>query len=365
MKVLFLANIPSPYRVAFFNELGKFCDLTVLFERYSAADRDKRWNSGQHKNFNAVFLNGVKLGTDASFSLECLKYLKKNKFDVIVLAGYSSPTGILSFMHCRLHKIPYIISSDGAFMREEHGLKHKFKRFLLSKSKAALVTNEETKKYINTYGINEDKIYIYPFTSLYQTDLLQSVTSQDEKHALKEKLGIKENKVVISVGRFIHIKGYDILLNSWRSISANTGLYIIGGTPTEEYLRMVKELKLKNVHFVEFMNKKDLFDYYKASDLFVFPTRGDVWGLVINEAMACGLPVITTDRCGAGLALVKEEKNGHIVPIDNSDALSEKMNELIDNEEKLNLYAEESLKIIKNYTFENMAKIHIDVFKKL
>ena len=365
MKVLFLANIPSPYRVAFFNELGKLCDLTVLFERHNAADRDERWDSGQYKNFNAVFLKGIKIGTDASFSLEYLKYLKKDKFDVIVLAGYSSPTGILSFMHCRLHKIPYIISTDGAFMREERGLKYKFKRFLLSKAKAALVTNEETKKYINTYGISEDKIYIYPFTSLYQAELLQNIIGQDEKEALKEKLGIKENKVVISVGRFIHVKGNDVLLNSWRSMPSNVGLYIIGGTPTDEYLNMVKEFELKNVHFVDFMSKENLLEYYKASDLFVLATRGDVGGLVINEAMACGLPIITTDRCGAGLALVKEDKNGHIVPVDDSNALAKKINEAINDEQKLIAYSKESLRIIRDYTFQNMAKAHIEVFKKL
>ncbi len=365
MKVLFLSNIPSPYRVSFFNELGKLCDLTVIFERESAADRDKRWDSGQYENFNAVFLKGIEIGADASFSLGYLKYLKKNKFDVIVLAGYSSPTGILSFIHCRLHKIPYIVSSDGAFMRDEKGLKYKFKRFLLSKAQAALVTNEETKNYISSYGINRDKIHIYPFTSLHQSDLKENVISLAEKQDLKKKLGINEGKVVISVGQFIYRKGYDVLLQAWQNQNSNVGLYIVGGTPTDEYFALVNDLKLNNVHFVDFMSKQELMKYYEAADLFVLPTREDIWGLVINEAMACGLPIITTDRCGAGLALVKEGQNGCIVPIDNVDKLAEKINQLINDEQKLASYSKESLDIIKDYTFENMAKVHIEIFEKM
>lgn len=56
-----------------------------------------------------------------------------------------------------------------------------------------------------------------------------------------------------------------------------------------------------------------------AADIFVHPTREDIWGLVVNEAMAKGLPVITTDRCVAGLELIKNESVGRIVPVENID----------------------------------------------
>jgi len=62
MKILYINNIPSPYRVEFFNELGKHCQLTVLFERSSALDRDKRWRAEEFLNFTGIFLKGKKIG---------------------------------------------------------------------------------------------------------------------------------------------------------------------------------------------------------------------------------------------------------------------------------------------------------------
>ena len=64
LKVLFLTNIPSPYRVDFFNELGKFCDLTVTFEGRTATDRNKKWKSDTFKEFKGYFLKGIRTGSD-------------------------------------------------------------------------------------------------------------------------------------------------------------------------------------------------------------------------------------------------------------------------------------------------------------
>ena len=94
MKVLFLTNIPSPYRVDFFNELGKLCDLTVLFETKSAKDRDATWAADKITNFKAVFLKGIRRGVAEAVCPGIFKYLTKKKFDVIVVGMYSSPTGM-------------------------------------------------------------------------------------------------------------------------------------------------------------------------------------------------------------------------------------------------------------------------------
>ena len=116
------------------------------------------------------------------------------------------------------------------------------------------------------------------------------------------------------------------------SLNKDVGIYIVGGEPTEEYLQMRASLGLGNVHFVGFQKKEALSRYYRAADLFVLPTREDIWGLVINEAMAYGLPVITTDRCVAGLDLVEEGVNGSIVPVEDAAALAGKMKELLSSD---------------------------------
>lgn len=170
-------------------------------------------------------------------------------------------------------------------------------------------------------------------------------------------------KIVITVGQFIHRKGFDVLLNAWAKCNKEYELYIIGAEPTKEYHDIKEELHLDNVHFEGFKTKEKLKCYYQAADLFVFPTREDIWGLVVNEAMANGLPVITTDKCVAGLELIKDGENGYIVPAENPNELAKRINELLSNDWLLEKMARNNLQKIRRYTVENMAKLHIKVLE--
>lgn len=154
-------------------------------------------------------------------------------------------------------------------------------------------------------------------------------------------------------------------MRACRGIPSCYGVYIVGGEPTEEYIKLKQDFNLTNVHFIGFKSKKELKQYYMASDLFVLPTRQDVWGLVINEAMAYGLPVITTNKCIAGLELIKNQENGFIVPINNAEILADKINEILGNEIILKKIAENNLKKIKKYTIENMADEHMCIFRRI
>ena len=167
--------------------------------------------------------------------------------------------------------------------------------------------------------------------------------------------------MILAIGQFIHRKGFDILMQAASSVRPDAGIYIVGGEPTEEYKHLRQELGLTNVHFLGFQKKEQLAKIYKASDLFVLPTREDIWGLVINEAMAYGLPVVTTDRCVAGLDLVKNGVNGYIVPIEDAETLAEKLNQVLDGDmEKMGAA---SLEAIRPYTLENMAKTHWEILE--
>ena len=84
------------------------------------------------------------------------------------------------------------------------------------------------------------------------------------------------------------------------------GTILIGGSPNSTYLELAQYYRPKHLYFEGFKGKKELAKYFQAADLFVLPTREDIWGLVINEAMAYGLPIITTNKCIAGLALLKD-----------------------------------------------------------
>lgn len=355
-RVLFLTNVPSPYRVDFFNELGKLCDLTVLFEKASSDERDESWKNFRFDNFNGIVLSGKSTAVDKSFAPSVKKYLSNKLYDRIIVANVATPTGMYAIQYMKMHRVHYWIEGDGAFPKNGKSVKELIKKYFISGADGYFSTSEMHDKYYLAYGAKEDRIYRYPFTSLSEKDIVAVPATTAEKLLLREKLGISEEKMIVSVGQMIPRKGFDVLLKSALSMPKNIGIYIIGGKPTDEYVRFVKENELSNVHFVDFMLKPELKEYYRAADLFVLPTREDIWGLVINEAMAQGLPVVTTDRCIAGLELVKNGENGYIVPVDDVSALTEKANSAINDSISM---AVDSLKKITEYTVEKMAESHI------
>lgn len=361
MKVLFLTNIPSPYRVDFFNELGKYCDLTVVFEGEYATDRDSNWSFAEIKTFKPVFLDGIRVSTDKFLSFGVLK-LFKEKWDFVITGMYSTPTIMLAIEYMRIKKIPFIFNADGGFARRENKFNFLFKKHFISAASVWLSTGKATTDYLVYYGAIREKCYTYPFTSVSESDVLTSAIAKEEKFLLKEKNGIKEKKCIISVGQFIKRKGFDILVEAIKDLNGDVGVYIIGGEPTEELIDLKTAYGLKNLHFVGFKTKEELSEYYKVADLFVLPTREDIWGLVINEAMSYGLPVITTNRCISGLEMVVDGKTGYIVESENVKQLSEAINKAFELPENTWEYI---LSVSSDYTIENMAKRHIEILCSL
>ncbi len=363
-KVLFLTNYPSPYRVAFFDMLGQEMDTTVLYaDRIEMkTHRSADWFVSGQGNCHAVQLK-KRVATFGSHDLcaDVITWLKK-PWDAIVLCGYSSPTVILAMLYLRLKRIPFWMEVDGGLVRQDTPLRYRIKRFLAGSASAYLSSGKATTDYLVHYGAKRETVREYPFTSLYEKDILSKPVTREEKQALRQELGLQDGKIILSIGQFIHRKGFDVLLKAAASLRQDAHIYIVGGEPTGEYLDMCKDLALTNVHFLGFMKKDKLVKYYQAADLFVLPTREDIWGLVINEAMAFGLPVITTDRCVAGLELVEEGVTGYIVPVGDAACLAQRINALLSSDYEAMGAA--ALEKIRPYTIENMAKVHVEIFGK-
>ncbi len=358
-KILFLTNIPSPYRVDFFNEFGKSYDLTVAFQAHSFAHRHASW-----KNFEATAFHPLFLTPSFRFKKHVLCWdvldVLKQPWDAIIMGGYSSLTDMLAIEYMRLRKIPFYFEADGGLIRQDNKLKFWFKRHFLSAPSGWLSSGKETTKYLIHYGADPNKIIEYPFTSVYAADILSQIPAEEHKQKLRQVLNIKEEKVLISVGRFIYSKGYDVLFKTVTKLPKDIGVYIIGDEPTEEFIRWKQEKNSRQVHFIGFQLKDELKKWYQAADAFVLPTREDVWGLVINEAMAQGLPIITTDKCVAGLELVQEGENGYIVPAEDVTELTGAIARLFAQDYRA--MGQKSLELIRPYTIENMAKRHLEVF---
>lgn len=366
MKIIWFCNVPAPYRIDFFNEISKKCDLEVFFEREIAKDRNTKWFANKPKEFKYTFLKSLGFKTDSGISLNQFKYIFKNKKNIIIIGNYSTPIGMLSILFMKILKIKFLINADGGFIKEKENIFMKYvKKSLISSADSWISSGEYTSKYFIHYGAKKEKIFKYNFTSIFKGEILNQSISKEKKSEIKRRLRINERKVIISVGRIIPEKGFVTLLEAMKEVSDEYGLYIVGGSPSKDIIDFYGSSGIpSNIHFIDFLSKEELIEYYKSANLFVLPTKGDVWGLVVNEAMSNGLPIITSDKCIAGLELVKENKNGDIFTVDNSSLLSTKIKKILENDDLMEKMSHNSLEIIKEYTIEKMAKQHIDIFTK-
>ena len=358
-KVLFITNIPAPYRIDFYNELGKHCELTVIFEAKRAPGITFNWKENTISNFKAIFLKEGEI-QETKIDWSIFKYIKQLKYDVIFITNYAYFTEMAALLSIKLRNIPYYYEVDGAMAKYHEGKAKKiFKSFFLKGAKAYISPSQITDEYIRFYAGENSTIYRYPFSSLGNKDIINAPLSQQEKNAIRKILNIKEPQMILAVGQFIHRKGFDVLLQAARTMDKNIGIYIVGGKPTEEYLQIQKENNLTQIHFEGFKTKEELAMYFKAADIFVHPTREDILGLVINESMAYGLPVITTNKCVAGMELITNKEC--LIDTDNSEQLKSIMEKLMNDSELRVEIAQQNLHKIASYTIEKMVEEHLKI----
>jgi glycosyltransferase involved in cell wall biosynthesis len=388
MKILWITNIPSPYRIDFFNELGKFCELKVIFEKKYSDERDSLWKVYKIENFKGIFLEGKSINTDTAFCPGIIKEIKHDKYDHIVLTNISSPTGIFAALYMKSKRIPYWIEGDGAFYSQKNGIKSRIKKMVktleIKGAKGYFSTGKSHDEYYLAYGADPNMIFRYPFSSISNTTYNNALSLTDlelqenreifcradeiEKRAIIRKLAKNRlqipntTKVILFVGQMIYRKGIDVLLECANKLCNNHEdviFILVGGSCPKSLEDKVNNMPEKYIRFVPFMSHDELQYYYRAADIFLFPTREDIWGLVINEAMTYSLPIVTTDRCGAGNELVCEGLNGYIVKINDIEKTTQKIDDILLHSDAM---GKESRKIIKEYTIEQMAYRHLNVF---
>lgn len=363
LKVLFTTNIPVPYRIDFYNELGKYVDLTVTFERHNAKSRDATWLGKEMTNFKGIFLKGIPIGDDIAFCPGIIKIVKDGYFDKILVGVYYSPTGILLTQYLRLTNTSYFMTGDGGFAKKDNFVKHAIKKYLNGGAKCYLITSEASMNALASYDIPRNIMRKYLFSSLKANDLLKQVAPSEEKARLRTLLGMQERKIILCVGRLFLQKGWQDMIGISDKLGADCGVYLVGGNPKGTEFESFIGKTPKNFHFVDFKQKNDLENYYKAADVFVLPSRHDVWGLVVNEAMAMGLPVISTYTTVAALELVKDGENGFLYNAGNTNTLLTLLQRLLGDDVLRHDMGEKSLIKIRPYTIENMAKTTYDIIE--
>lgn len=368
MKVLFLTNIPAPYRVDFFNKLGQHCELTVWFEAANEANRE--WEvSGLGRHFQYKFLKGRTFGLDKHLNLSIVRELEAQPFDAYILGCYSSPTEMIAIHWLKLRRKPFILNSDGGFPGEERWLLRKLKSYLISSASLWLSSGSQCTRYLRHYGAPDDRIREYPLAAVELPPSKQSPLPSADRSQLKAKHRLGE-VVLLAVGQFIPRKGFDVLIRAFGRLQREDGaqsasLVLIGGGPEKtRYAQMIKEANIRNVILKEFMQQEELISYWQAADLFVLPTRYDVWGLVLNEAAAFGLPIVATERAGAAHDLVRDGENGFVVAPDDEDALVRSCLQLVRDRDLRARFGLRSRELAERYSMDRMVDRHMHILQE-
>ncbi|MHA1375994.1 MAG: glycosyltransferase family 4 protein [Promethearchaeota archaeon] len=301
-------------------------------------------------------------------SLEMLPYMIKHEKDIDIihshaLRSFPEDLGVILSL---TKKKPFIISPHGG-ISINWDYKDKIPKMISDKTLGYLrkfitphyiaVTKMEI-PLIKNLGVDDDHVHFIPHG--VNIDIFKPVDSSN----LKKSLGIDGSRIILYVGRIAKGKGVDKLvriLADLRKEKMDVKLVIVGNDAG--YLPIVKSL-INNLNLIEhvvligFVNKLDLAKYYSMADLVVYPSRQEIFGLVLVEAMACGKPVIGSDIMGPSEIIING-KTGYTSDFRNLKKLSEMILHLLEDNKKMMQMGKNGLNRVKeNYTWKKAAESH-------
>ena len=363
MKILWLFNHPAPYKVDFFNELGKEVDLTVLFERASESDRNRLFYHSRATNFKPIFLKSLSLGAHNNIASGFLPYLKDRTYDIVVINGWSSFTEMKAIRYLKKRKIPYIFAINGGIVpQKEASWKRKLKTKMIGGASAYLCPDFESEKYLLHYGATKEAVTLFPYSTLYEREILNKPLNEEEKEKRKQTLGLPNKATYIAVGAFIERKNIAFLLSEvWSHVSKEKELLLIGEGPSKEkYLKIMKEKGLTNVHLLPFQPKDKILQYFSVSEMSLFLTKEDIYGHVVNESLSQGCPVLGSDASNAAKHLIKNGEDGYVFSLKDKESFIASLNKEI----PLSMH-EAALQVAKDNTLEKMTLAHLSFFERI
>ena len=350
-KVLYISTIEVPYRVRFFNEFARCCDLTVVYSRTKPTSRDGKWTSSEKENHKVVRLRGIKLGKEDSFSIGAVKYAFDKSYDSVILGCYNSPIQMLTIILMRLFKRPYILNLDGEVFSEGRGLKNKIKRFFLRGAQKYIAAGEKSMENLRSV-VGDKPIIPYYFSSMSAQELKKNAQAQCSC----------SGKVLV-VGQYLDVKGLDVALEAAKMDDSISYKFIGMGATTQNFIDKYKADSVKNVEIVPFLQKADLENEYRNCALFVLPSRQECWGLVINEAASFGTPIVSTWGSGAAVEFLADSYPQYLAkPGDSADLYNRIVNAL--KSEDIHEYSRYLISKSSMYSIERGVEAHCEELKQ-
>lgn len=265
-------------------------------------------------------------------------------------------------------KLPVLFRGDSTLLDSLPGYKKLLRRFFLRwvyhHVDIALAVGKNSAAYFKWCGLNDAQIIVAPHA--VDNERFANSVNDDEVRALRISLQIPSDAMlVLFAGKFEPKKNPALLINAFLEAALkNAHLLMVGNGVLETSLKQLAG-NASNIHFLPFQNQSKLPLFYHASDVFVLPSDGpgETWGLAVNEAMACGKPIIVSDKVGCAIDLVEPGKNGWIFPHGNQPALVEVLRKL-NNQELANNMGHFSQQKITHFSFTNIASVIEDCMSK-
>ncbi|MDH7513812.1 MAG: glycosyltransferase family 4 protein [Clostridiales bacterium] len=358
-KILLITNIPTPYRIPLFNELyeqlkNKGLKLTVLFGAYCYPYR--KWDVDLSScNFDFRVLSSRHLmlldNERVVFTYPGLINLVLRDEPRAVITNAFSPATTKLWLISWFKKIRYLIWSGAIESKgqPDSPIRKIHRKLLVRKAVGFIAYGTKAKDYLVNLGAKPEDIEIGINTVDIQFFRSRTKPSQGE---IRKRWGTNGKKILLYVGYLVRRKRLDLLLKSIKILAAKRRdfvLKIVGDGPErEKMVDLSDRLNLQDlVIFEGYKQKDDLIEIYTEADCFLFPTEFDIWGLVLVEAMAAGLPCIVSIHAAATHDLIIDGVNGFAMDFADSIEVAKKIEMIMDNPHFARKIGEEARRLIE------------------
>jgi glycosyltransferase involved in cell wall biosynthesis/GT2 family glycosyltransferase len=316
---------PTPYRAPLLDRVAELpeVELTVIYAAETVAGRT--WQV--EPRHTAVYLGGLNvpgarrvLQHEYPITPGITGALGRSRPDVVVVSGWSTFTAQAAIAWCRLRRVPYVLVVESHDEGPRAGWRRAIKRTvvppLVRASSGSLVTGTLARRSMIARGAAPERVHVFANTIDVQAFGEGADRLVGRRPELREELGASpDDVVVLSVGRLAVEKGMDVLVRAIAGAGDPRLLLVLaGGGPERARLEELAQSLGARLVLVGDRPWERIAEIYVAADVFALVSTREPWGVVVNEAAACGLPLVLSDSVGAAHDLLRDGENGFLVP---------------------------------------------------